>query len=311
VIATNPAHSWIHRGKLREILDKLEFLVVQDMYTTTETAAHADLLLPAAGWGEKDGTFINSERRIGRIRKVSAAPGLALADFSILRLVAEHWGCGELFRKWSAPEDAFGFMQALSEGQPCDITGIEGYAMLDKCGGVQWPCSNAEEELPTQERRLFGDGRFFTPDGKARFVFEEPRDVPEPVSEAYPLVLLTGRGTSSQWHTQTRTAKSDVLRKLYPADLYVEIHPDDASARGIAPQDRVVVRSRRGEVTARAYLTAGVRPGQVFLPMHYPGVNDLTKAVFDPYSKQPSYKHCAVEVAKSLEEARGKRAVAS
>ncbi len=297
VVATNPAHSWIHQNNLKSLLNKLEFLVVQDMYSNTETVHHANLLLPAAGWGEKEGTFINSERRIGRIKKVTRAPGLALADFSIFRLVADRWGCGEMLTRWESPEAAFREMQKLSEGQPCDFSGIRDYGMIDERGGIQWPVTagQAEDSVET-ERRLFEDGRFFTTNGKARFIFEEPKDVPEPLNTEFPLALLTGRGTSSQWHTQTRAAKSAVLRKLYPKELYVEINPQDAAERKIAPHSLVVVRSRRGSIKARAYITSGVQPGQVFLPMHYVGVNALTFPVFDPYSKQPGYKHCAVEV---------------
>ena len=120
--------------------------------------------------------------------------------------------------------------------------------------------------------------------------------MPEPPSDQFPFVLLTGRGTASQWHTQTRTSKSAVLKKLYPANLYVEINPSDARKRGIKPQDNVVVMSQRGQVTASAFVTPSVQPGQLFLPMHYEEVNQLTDAVFDPYSKQPSYKACAVQV---------------
>src|SRR5438034_5076631 len=119
VIATNPAHSWINQHMLRDVLSRLEFLVVQDMYHTTETAQMADLVLPAAAWGEKDGTFINSERRIGLIKKVAKAPGQALADFSIFRLIAEYWGCASMFDRWTDPEAAFHFLKELSRGQPC------------------------------------------------------------------------------------------------------------------------------------------------------------------------------------------------
>ncbi|HTN74938.1 MAG TPA: molybdopterin-dependent oxidoreductase, partial [Pirellulaceae bacterium] len=126
VIATNPAHSWINQHMLDDILGRLDFLVVQDMYHTTETAQRADLLLPAAGWGEKEGTFINSERRIGLLKKVARAPGQALADFYIFKLIAEQWGCGELFRNWRQPEDVFRSLQDLSRGQPCDFAGIAG-----------------------------------------------------------------------------------------------------------------------------------------------------------------------------------------
>ena len=122
VVCTNTAHSWINQDQARDILGRLDCLVVQDMYATTETARMADIVLPAAGWGEKDGTFINSERRIGRIRKVARAPGQALADFAIFKLVAEYWGCGGMFRAWESPAATFQILKRLSAGQPCDIT---------------------------------------------------------------------------------------------------------------------------------------------------------------------------------------------
>src|SRR6185436_10362495 len=119
--ATNPAHSWINQHMLRDVLSRLDFLVVQDMYATTETAQQAHLVLPAAGWGEKEGTLINSERRIGTIRKVSRAPGQALSDFAIFRLIADYWGCGDLFERWDSPASVFRILKELSSGQPCDI----------------------------------------------------------------------------------------------------------------------------------------------------------------------------------------------
>ena len=304
VIATNGAHSWVHQREFSELLGKLDFLVVQDMYATTETAQRADLVLPAAGWGEKEGTFINSERRYGLIKKVARAPGQALSDFNIFKLLAHYWGCGEMFHAWTSPEAAFQIMKELSRGQPCDITGIADYRMLDECGGVQWPVEEkakgeglkAKGDWPARERRLFADGRFFHPDGKARFLFEAPRAMPEAADENYPFVLLSGRGTSSQWHTNTRTGKSDVLRKLYPANAYLEINPRDALELGIEQGAMVTISSRRGSVAAAAFVTETVQAGQVFLPMHYAAVNQLTSPVFDPYSRQPSYKATAVAV---------------
>ncbi|MBL8993852.1 MAG: nitrate reductase [Spirochaetia bacterium] len=299
VIATNTAHSWIDQERLKSRFDKLDFLVVQDMYPTTETAAHADLILPAAGWGEKEGTFINSERRIGLLKKVSEAPGLALSDFNIFKLIAEAYGVGEMFSRWSSPEAVFQILKELSAGQPCDITGIRDYRMIDECGGIQWPLVKRgdTQEAPVQERRLFEDGVFFHPDGKAKFLFEAPREVAEPTSGEYPFTLLTGRGTSSQWHTQSRTSKSDVLRKLYPENIYVEINPEDARRLEVEPQMLLRVASRRGALSARAVVTPTVQPGQIFIPMHYPETNRLTFPSFDPYSRQPSYKACAVSVA--------------
>jgi assimilatory nitrate reductase catalytic subunit len=337
VIATNPSHSWGARHdnaqrplpratatlcptdgerdgargdstSTNAIFDKLDFLVVQDMFTTTETAQQADLLLPAAGWGEKEGTFINSERRIGLIRKVSRAPGQALSDFNIFKLVAHYWGCREMFAEWSSPEAAFQIMKRLSAGQPCDITGIEDYNHLDECGGIQWPLpegfkfqlSSGESGHPEvgtwRERRLFADGKFFTPDGKAKFLFDLPRPVAEPVDEEFPLVMLTGRGTSAQWHTNTRTGKSAVLRTLYPANAYVEIHPADLARLGLTANRPVAVLSRRGRIECTAVVSPSVQPGHVFIPMHYDVTNQLTRTEYDPHSRQPSYKYCAVRL---------------
>ncbi len=295
VICTNPAHSWINQSHCREILERLDFLVVQDMYSTTETAREADLVLPAAGWGEKDGSFINSERRIGVIKKVKKAPGQALSDFAIFRSIAEAWGCGAMFRDWTSPSAVFEIMKKLSRGQPCDITGIRDYAHVEAEGGIQWPLSEADVSATLQaQRRLFADGRFYHADGRAKFLFEVPRPIPEGPSDRFPFVLLTGRGTASQWHTQTRTSKSDVLRKLYPARVYVEINLADARRSGIKSGDRVRVTSQRGNLEATAFVTPTLQRGQVFIPMHYEECNRLTDAVFDPYSKQPSYKACAV-----------------
>jgi assimilatory nitrate reductase catalytic subunit len=291
------------------------------MYHNTETASLAHLVLPAAGWGEKEGTFINSERRIGVTRKVARAPGEALADFQIFKLVADYWGCGQMFREWTSPEDVFQLLKQLSDGQPCDITGIEDYEMLDRCGGIQWPYpaevsdvrhgeSSIRGQVPGKrdrardtrnlttetERRLFEDGRFYHPDGRARFFCESPRPLPEEPSAKYPFVLLTGRGSAAQWHTQTRTAKSAVLRKLYPQDLYVEINPLDSQRLGIRSGDRVTVSSQRGRLFGRAVVTPSVHPGELFIPMHYDTTNLLTNSAFDPYSHQPAYKACAVAI---------------
>jgi ferredoxin-nitrate reductase len=314
VIATNTAHSWINQSRAREVLQKLDFLVVQDMYATTETAKLADLVLPAAGWGEKEGILINSERRLGLVKKVARAPGQALSDFAIFKLIAESWGCGEMLRAWRSPEATFQILKQPSRGQPCDFTGIRDYAHIDEAGGIQWPFTSAQAdslriancELQTgesairnsksaiQERRLFADGRFFTPDSRARFVFDAPRPMPEMPDQEFPFLLLTGRGSSAQWHTGSRTDKSAVLRRLAPTVLTCEIHPDDAQRLSIVSGDTISIESRRGVASAVAVVTATVQRGQIFLPMHFEAVNRLTFAAFDPHSRQPSYKACAV-----------------
>ena len=297
IVATNPFHSWIDSGRLAALREKLEFLVVQDMYHSTESARVADLYLPAAGWGEKSGCFINSERRIATLKPVRKAPGQSLSDFRIFRLIAEAWGCGDLFSQWTDPETVFKLLRDLTVDRPCDITGIEGYTHLDRAGGIQWPYPRSTgDPLPDQERRLFEDGIYYTPSGKARILFTTPSVMPEPPDEEYPFLMMTGRGSSSQWHTQTRTGKSDILKKLYPSAAYVEIHPDDARRLGIVSNQAVTLRSRRGSMTASAYLAPTVQKGQIFVPMHYPEVNMLTHPSFDPHSRQPSYKACAVQV---------------
>ena len=254
------------------------------------------------------------------MKKIRRAPGQALSDFNIFRLVARFWGCGEMFRDWTSPEAVFQILKKLSAGQPCDITGITDYAHLDACGGIQWPwpdvrngecgmrneapaASSDHSALRTphsalKERRLFADGVFFTPDGKARFLFDPPRPVAEPTDDEYGFVLLTGRGTSAQWHTNTRTGKSAVLRALYPANPYIEVHPADAVRLGLSANSQVAVVSRRARVACAAFITSTVAPGQVFIPMHYGVTNQLTRAEFDPHSRQPSYKHCAVRLEK-------------
>jgi assimilatory nitrate reductase catalytic subunit len=322
IIATNGAHSWIAKERFAAALRRLDFLVVQEMYANTETARFAHLILPAAGWGEKNGTFINSERRIGVVRKVARAPGKALSDFAIFRLIAEAWGCGGLFREWTSPEAVFQILKLLSRHQPCDFSGIRDYAHLEAAGGIQWPfpledtaSAGADGEhsgsrrsgpaaasdwkaegVGLAERRLFADGRFFTPDGRARFIFETPVPAPEPADPEFPLILLTGRGTSAQWHTGTRTSKSAILRQLHPARCYIEIHPRDAAALGLTANTPVRVSSRRGSLIAIAFIASVVQPGTVFIPMHYPEINRLTLPAFDPHSRQPAYKHCAVRL---------------
>jgi assimilatory nitrate reductase catalytic subunit len=193
------------RADFAGFAQRLDFLVVQDMYYNTETAQMAHLVLPAAAWGEKEGTFINSERRFGVVRPVCRAPGQALSDFRIFQLVAEYWGCSKMFRKWKSPADVFQLLKRLTAGQPCDISSIDDYEMLDRCGGIQWPLAENAGNSATHnqlanftERRLFEDGQFFHADGRARFVCEPPHAWPEPPSQRFPFILLTGRGTAAQ-----------------------------------------------------------------------------------------------------------------
>ncbi|HEV8116455.1 MAG TPA: molybdopterin oxidoreductase family protein [Acidimicrobiales bacterium] len=295
VLATNTAHSWGDRGELAGLLDSLDLFVVQDLYADTDTARHAHVFLPAAGWGEKDGTMINSERRIGLVKQVRRPPGDALPDFAILRLLAHAWGCGDLFEAWSTPEEVFRILGRLSAGRPCDHSGIDSYRQLDDAGGIQWPAPAGSGPWAS-ERRLFEDGRSYHPDGRFRLVVAEPEPSPSPVSEAFPLVLLTGRGSTASWHTETRTGRSALLRRLQPACLLVDLHSDDAAALGVGDDAEVEVTSAHGSVRCRARVGDVVQRGQVFLPMHNAATNVLTHPVVDPISRQPSYKDTPVAV---------------
>ncbi|HEY5653308.1 MAG TPA: nitrate reductase [Pontiella sp.] len=297
IIATNPAHSWINLNEFDEIVSKLDFLVVQDIYPTTATAKIADLYLPAAASGEKEGFFINSERRLGHVSKVLDPPGEAKSDFDIIYKLAETWGCGRWIERWSSPEKVFQILKHLSAGQPCDITGIRDYAHLDECGGIQWPL-HLEQGLESNERRLYEDGRFFHSDGKARFCFRGSEVPGEVCSSEYPFWLLTGRGSVAQWHTQTRTGKVEKLKRMYPENIYVELNPNDAERLGIESKDRVIIASNRGSVEAEAAVTGDVAPGQLFIPMHYEATNRLTFPAFDPESFQPAFKSAAVSLKK-------------
>ncbi len=295
VVATNTAHSWGDRGELAGLLDELDFLAVQDLYADTDTARHAQVFLPAAGWGEKDGTMINSERRIGLVKQVRRPPGSALPDFSILRLLARAWGCGGLFDGWATPEDVFRTMGALSAGTPCDHSGVSSYRQLDDAGGVQWPAPAGTGPW-AGERRLFEDGRSYHPDGRFRLVAAEPEPTPQPSTETFPLTLLTGRGSTASWHTETRTGRSPVLRRLQPAHLLIDLNRADADELGVAEGDEVEVASAWGTLRCRARVGGLVQPGQAFLPMHDAATNVLTHPVVDPISRQPSYKDTPVAV---------------
>jgi assimilatory nitrate reductase catalytic subunit len=295
IICTNPIHSWVNTNKLLEIFENLEYIVVQDMFYTTETAQIADLILPAAGCGEKDGTFINSERRIGLIQKVSEPPRKALSDFEIFKKIAEYWGCADIFREWVSPEAVFQILKILSKDQPCDISGIKDYNMIDKYGGIQWPAPLDSTSLDV-ERRLFGDGKYYHPNGRARFLFEDVADIPEKTSDEFPFILLTGRGTVAQWHTLTRSNKARMLKKISPKSAYIEINPLDAEKLNIMTDKWVIVSSKRGKIKAKAKLSDSVKHGEAFMPMHYNQTNILTFPTFDPYSRQPSYKYTAVNI---------------
>jgi assimilatory nitrate reductase catalytic subunit len=298
VIATNPLVSFPNQDVLRQALSNLEFLVVQDGYHPTPTTELADLVLPAAIWGEKEGTYTNSERRVSKVNRAVTPVGQARSDFDIFLAVAGKLGCREeLFPGWKTPEDSFNEWRRVSRGRLCDYSGID-YQRLAQVGGVQWPLPEGSQ--PTPESRLYGDGIFQTPDGRARLLCAHWEPFPEQPNREFPLVLNTGR-TVEHWHTGTKTRQVAILERLSPR-AWLEMNPRDASRLGLRSHDRVDLVSRRGRVRGvELRLTEITAPGQVFMPFHYfeSNVNEVTQSAFDPVSREPNYKQCAVRVERS------------
>jgi len=336
VIGTNPAVSLPELGRVRSLLAKEDlFLVVSDAFPT-ETTMLADVVLPAALWGEKTGTFTNADRTVHLSEQAFEPPGEARSDLAILLDYARRMGFadrdGRPLPPWDDPESAFEAWKECSRGRPCDYTGIT-YERL-RGGGIQWPCT---EEHPEGTERLYVDGRFPTepeeceeygkdfvtgaqnteaeyramnPAGRA--VLKAADYVPshEEPDDEYPLALNTGR-TVYHWHTRTKTGRAPQLQEAAP-DVWVEVSRADASANGIGEGDLVRVESRRGAVEAPARLVEG-REGAVFLPFHYGSwdtsrdgdpasgsraANELTMTIWDPASKQPLLKAGAVRITK-------------
>ncbi|MCB0976642.1 MAG: nitrate reductase [Acidimicrobiales bacterium] len=300
IIGTNPLVSFPNREVLELAFRQLDLLVVQDGFETPTTKV-ADVVLPAAIWGEKDGTFTNSERRVSRVRAAVEPPGLARTDFDIFMAFAERWGCrDELFPGWVTPEDAFGEWRKVSAGRPCDYSGIT-YERIAAAGGVQWPCPADDPDVPLGgTARLYTDRKFNRPGGRAMVHPVEPQPIRDAPRPAYPLLLNTGR-TVEHWHTRTKTGRIAVLEGLSP-EAWVEVHPDDAARYGLRSGDLATVRSERGVVERiRVRVTSIVRPGEVFIPFHWNErcANRLTDDQFDPISREPNYKQCAVRIERS------------
>jgi assimilatory nitrate reductase catalytic subunit len=295
VIATNPVVSFPNGAALRQALKTLEFLVVQDGFHPTPTSLHADLVLPAAIWGEKEGTYTNSERRVSKVNRAVDPPGEARADFDIFLDLARVLGCaGELFPGWTMPADAFEEWKRVSAGRLCDYSGMT-YEAIERRGGIQWPCPDGATS--DDGLRLYADGRFPTEDGRARLIPTAWEPFPEQPVEAFPLVLNTGR-TVEHWHTRTKTGQVPILERLSPRP-WLEMNPRDARALRLKASDRVDLVSRRGRVEdLELRLTETIAPGQVFVPFHWAefSVNGVTQGAFDPISREPNYKQCAVRV---------------
>ncbi|WP_345801312.1 nitrate reductase [Microbacterium sp. AZCO] len=334
VQATNPAVSLPQLPRIREVLAKPElFLVVQDLYLT-ETAALADVVLPAAAWGEKTGTFTNATRVVHLSEKAVEPPGEARADMDIFLDYARRMDFrrkdGSPLLDWTTPEEVYRAWQECSRGRPCDYTGIS-YDDLRRVSGIRWPRREGEQESTD---RLYTDGVFPTqpdycesyghdlmtgagvepdtykahdPAGRAQLKATAYSGPHEPPDADYPLALTTGRSVF-HFHTRTKTGRTPELVDAAP-DVWVETDAATAAAHGASDGDLVEVRSRRGRIVAPLRIT-DIQPGTVFAPFHYgywdappyaesrhpTAANELTLTEWDPVSKQPVFKVAAVRL---------------
>jgi assimilatory nitrate reductase catalytic subunit len=309
VIATNPVVSMPDADQVRRALAKCELVVASDIMQDTDTTAYAGVLLPALGWGEKDGTVTNSERRISRQRAFLQAPGEALPDWKILSLFAQRMGySGFEFRDQHGVFDEHarlsGFRNAAGDvPRAFDMSGLAGLEQreYEDLEPVQWPVRRAADGELKVEARLFGDKVYAHADGKARFVATAPRAPRHAVSEDYPLSLNTGR-VRDQWHTMTRTGKSATLAD-HIAESFVDMHPQDALLSGVKEGELARISSEWGAMVARVQHGGGIPRGSVFVPIHWSGqtasdarVGALVNPVVDPVSGEPEFKHTPVRI---------------
>jgi assimilatory nitrate reductase catalytic subunit len=304
VMATNPAVSLPDADRVQRALAGCPFVAVSDCIRDTDTTRHADVLLPALGWGEKEGTVTNSERRISRQRAFLPVPGEARSDWWALAEVAKRLGFGAAFSYANAAE-IFREHAALSafenDGErDFDLGGLADLSddAYSELAPVQWPVPKGTVEGTP---RLFGEGRFYSRNGKASFVSVTPRMPKCQVDSESPLVLNTGR-MRDQWHTMTRTGRSPRLT-IHAPEPTCAVHPQDAAKYGILPGTLVRITSDLGGVVVRAIVDDGQRPGSVFVPIHWNDQNALTARVgalippnVDPVSGQPEFKHAAVRI---------------
>jgi assimilatory nitrate reductase catalytic subunit len=291
IIATNPMVSFPNHDVLKQALETVEFLVVQDAFHPTPTSELADLVLPAAMWGEKDGTYTNSERRVSKVNRAVAPPAEARPDFDVFLDLAGRIGMREeLFPGWQGPRDAFEEWKRVSAGRLCDYSAIT-YEQIEAEGGMQWG-----------GERLYADGGFATSDGRAKLFAIEWEPFPDQPGREYPFILNTGR-TVEHWHTGTKTRAVAILAGMSPR-AWLEMNPRDAQRLNLKPHDHVSVISKRSRVDrVELRVTEIIAPGQVFMPFHFVETNSnrVTQSAFDPISREPNYKQCAVRVERAGE----------
>ncbi|MDP3848807.1 MAG: nitrate reductase [Pseudomonas sp.] len=314
LVATNPMTSMANQPRIRKAMEKLEFLVVQDVYSDVETTQYAHVYFPAAVWAEKEGCHTNTERRVNLTRNVLPPFADSKPDFWIFNQMAKRFSERNKIHFPETAEGAFEEMRELSKGKgrTLDISGMS-YDRIEAARGIQWPYSEAQAQLDEAAigpvlsfdmqrrqdfigaRRLYTDGHFQTDDGRAKLIpvrFFNNNECPD---TEYPFWLNSGR-VVEHFHTRTRTGKIGNCNKFSPTP-YMEMNPDAAEALGIEHQSYVRLVSRRGDAVVMVQLTQRVGRDMLFVPFHFHDcVNRLTLGLLDPHSRQPAFKQNAVRV---------------
>jgi assimilatory nitrate reductase catalytic subunit len=293
-ICFNPVVSLPDAAYTKAALEKLEFFGVIDFFMS-ETARHADVVLPGSLQEEDEGTITTAEGRVVLTKQAVTPPGEAREDWRIICDLARKFAPWEQF-PYSCPEDIFRELRRVSQGGPIDYYGIT-YDRIEKEHGVFWPCPSVDHPGTP---RLYEGGKFHHPDGKAKFHAVEYRPPAEDVDDEYPVILTSGR-VVSQYLSGTQTRRIGPLVNQYPEPL-VEIHPKLAAKAGLRSGDKVTVTSRRGSVTLPCQVVKSIRPDTIFIPYHWAGeksANRLTIRALDPVSKIPEFKVCAVRIEKA------------
>ena len=291
ILCTNPRHSWTNNETFASAAKKLELFVVQDIYDTIESAEDCTVYFPVVPGIKKEGTYINLERRLSPMRKVLERGENEISDYECILGVAKALGMGDAIARWETPRQCFDLLRECSRGKGCDFTGVHWDDLTDS-HGRQWPYPEGREaEFAEEQRRLYSDGKFFTPSGKAKFIFEEPLENPIPVTEEFPLVFNTGRGTVGQWHTQSRTKEVKFVEDVSLKKAYLYMNTKLAAENGVGEMDEIRVYSSNGQnAVFSVKVTDNVQYGELFAPIHYIECNKLTPSSYDKYSREPNYK---------------------
>ncbi|MCL4161818.1 UNVERIFIED_CONTAM: hypothetical protein GTU68_041198, partial [Idotea baltica] len=298
IVCTNPLVSMPNANQIESALKKARYVVVQDISKSADTVKFADVVFPAAGWAEKEGTMTNAERRISYLNPAKKAPGECLPDAEIIWKFAAKMGWGNHFNYKNSSE-VYDEYAKSTIGTNIDCSGIN-YELLKK-GTVQWPY-HADKTFETDNKRLFADKLFYTPNKKAQILAVGGENPSEKTTEERPFVLLTGR-VRDQWHTRTKTGKVNKLNS-HIDNPYLELNPIDAEKHKVSHESIVVISNKRGQVQVKAKLSDTIREGTCFLPMHWGKIanstfgraNNLTSPLVDPISKEPDFKYAAVSV---------------